>query len=121
MKLPARGCSVRPGSVASDPRLSLRSRAYSGRAVFRLSRLMAKFLVSSGSARPAASQTAMRRKPVAEAALRGLQDVFALLPVAGAEFVGLQGVAHAQHFLRVAADAEEIGRASGRESVCTYV
>src|SRR3546814_5199839 len=81
------------------------------RAVFRLSRLMAKFLVSSGSARPAASQTAMRRKPVAEAALRGLQDVFALLPVAGAEFVGLQGVEHAQHFLRVAADAEEIGRA----------
>src|SRR3546814_5772737 len=71
---------------------------------------MAKFLVSSGSARPAASQTAMRRKPVAEAALRGLQDVFALLPVAGAEFVGLQGVEHAQHFLRVAADAEVVHR-----------
>src|SRR3546814_18751934 len=71
---------------------------------------MAKFLVSSGSARPAASQTAMRRKPVAEAALRGLQDAFALLPVAGAEFVGLQGVEHAQHFLRVAADAEVVHR-----------
>ena len=34
-----------------------------------------------------------------------LDDLFALLPVAGAEFVGLQRVQHPQHFGRIAADA----------------
>ena len=35
-----------------------------------------------------------------------LQGVFALLPVAGAQLVGLQRVEHAQHFLRAAADVQ---------------
>ncbi len=34
---------------------------------------------------------------------------FALLPVAGAEFVGLQGVEHTEDFFRVAADAQGVG------------
>jgi len=34
-----------------------------------------------------------------------LNDVFALVPIAGAEFVGLQSIENAQHFLRIAADA----------------
>ena len=37
-----------------------------------------------------------------------LQGVFALLPVAGAQLVGLQRVEHAQHFLRVAADVRSV-------------
>ena len=37
MNVPARCWSVSPGSVASDPRLSFRSLAYSGRAVLRVS------------------------------------------------------------------------------------
>src|SRR5215470_10665668 len=40
--------------------------------------------------------------------LSGLQDLIALLPVAGAELVGLQSVEHAQDLLRVAADAEVV-------------
>src|SRR5580698_32401 len=38
--------------------------------------------------------------------LGSLQSVLALLPVAGAELVGLQRVQHADHFLRVTADVE---------------
>src|ERR1700744_480608 len=43
----------------------------------------------------------------------GLDDLFALLPVAGAEFVRLQSIQHAQHFLRIAPDAHvgDIGEA----------
>jgi hypothetical protein len=37
MKVPARCCSVRPGSLARLDRLSFRSLAYSGRAFFRAS------------------------------------------------------------------------------------
>src|SRR4051812_19348569 len=39
-----------------------------------------------------------------------VQHVLALLPVAGAELVGLQGVEDAQHFLRVAADVQAVHR-----------
>src|SRR5882757_6417284 len=85
MKLPAFCCGLRSCSDARLDRLSLRSRAYSGSRSFRTSMDMA---VSSG----------------------GLQDVVALLPVAGAELVGLQCVEHAQHFLRVAADREVVHR-----------
>src|SRR3981189_3757817 len=35
-----------------------------------------------------------------------LERVFALLPVAGAQLIGLQGVQHAQHFLGAAAYVE---------------
>jgi hypothetical protein len=38
------------------------------------------------------------------------QNLLALLPVAGAELIGLQGVEHAQDFLRVAADREVVHR-----------
>ena len=38
--------------------------------------------------------------------VRQLERVFALLPVAGAELVGLQRVEHAQDFLRAAADRQ---------------
>src|SRR5262245_54169106 len=79
-KLPALCCGLRRCSDATLDRLSLRSRAYSGSRSFRTSIDM-----MMGS-------------------LGGLQDLVALLPVAGAELVGLQGVEHAQHFLRVAAD-----------------
>ena len=34
------------------------------------------------------------------------ESLFALLPVAGAELVGLQRIEHTQHFLRVAADRQ---------------
>src|SRR5262245_349289 len=85
MKLPAFCCGLRSCSEARLERLSLRSRAYSGSRSFRRS------IDMTGS-------------------LGGLQDVFALLPVAGAELVGLQGVEHAQHFLRVAADREVVHR-----------
>src|SRR5882757_1261769 len=85
MKLPAFCCGLRSCSDARLDRLSLRSRAYSGSRSFRTSMDMA---VSSG----------------------GFEDVVALLPVAGAELVGLQGVEHAQHFLRIAADREVVHR-----------
>src|SRR5690606_4954185 len=39
-----------------------------------------------------------------------LEYFLAILPVAGAELVGLQGVEHAQDFLRIAADAEVVHR-----------
>src|SRR3954453_13130296 len=85
MKLPAFCCGLRSCSDARLDRLSLRSRAYSGSRSFRTSIDM---IASS----------------------RGLQDVFALLPVAGAKLVGLQRIEHAQHFLRVAADREVVHR-----------
>src|SRR5882757_8901212 len=85
MKLPAFCCGLRSCSDARLDRLSLRSRAYSGSRSFRTSMDMA---VSSG----------------------GFQDLVALLPVAGAELVGLQGVEHAQHFLRIAADRQVVDR-----------
>src|SRR5260221_6670204 len=81
MKLPAFCCGLRSCSDARLERLSLRSRAYSGSRSFRTSMDM-------------------------DASLGGLQDVVALLPVAGAELVGLQRIEHAQHFLRIAADRE---------------
>src|SRR4029434_11063071 len=81
MKLPAFCCGLRSCSDARLDRLSLRSRAYSGSWSFRTSIDMI-------------------------ASLRGLQDVVALLPVAGAELVGLQGVEDAQHFLWVADNRE---------------
>src|SRR5688500_10962099 len=85
MKLPAFCCGLRSCSDARLDRLSLRSRAYSGSRSFRTSIDMV------GS-------------------LRGLQDLFALLPVAGAKLVGLQRVEHAQHFLRIAADRQVVHR-----------
>src|SRR5512139_2761658 len=85
MKLPAFCCGLRSCSDARLERLSLRSRAYSGSRSFRTSIDM-------------------------DSSLRGLEDVVALLPVAGAEFVGLQRVEHAQHFLRIAADREVVDR-----------
>src|SRR3982074_1347919 len=85
MKLPAFCCGLRSCSDARPGRLSLRARAFSGSRSFRTSMDMA---VSSG----------------------GLQDVVALLPVAGAELVGLQRIEHAQDFLRVAADREVVHR-----------
>src|SRR4029450_9779968 len=89
MKLPAFCCGLRSSSDARLDRLSLRSRAYSGSWSFRTSIDMA-------------------------ASLRGLQDVVALLPVAGAEFVGLQRIQHAQHFLRIAGD-REVGHPPARD------
>src|SRR4051812_9026749 len=47
MNVPARCCSVRLASVASDDKLSFRSLAYSGRAFFRASMLMANLLEKS--------------------------------------------------------------------------
>src|SRR5882724_8733104 len=84
-KLPAFCCWLRSCSDARLDRLSLRSRAYSGSRSLRTS-------MDMGSS------------------LGGLQDVVALLPVAGAELVGLQAVEHAQHFLRVAADRQVVDR-----------
>src|ERR1044072_4831759 len=81
MKLPAVCCGLRSCSDARLDRLSLRSRAYSGSRSFRTSIDMV-------------------------ASLCGLQDLVALLPVAGAQLVGLQRIQHAQHFLRIAADRE---------------
>src|SRR5258708_8149975 len=85
MKLPAFCCGLRSCSDARLERLSLRSRAYSGSRSFRTSMDM-------------------------DASSGGLQDVVALLPVAGAELVGLQRIEHAQHFLRIAADREVVHR-----------
>src|ERR1700754_985303 len=85
MKLPAFCCGLNSCSDARLDRLSLRARAYPARRSCRTSIDMA-------------------------CSLRGLQDVVALLPVAGAEFVGLQRVEHAQHFLRVAADRQVVHR-----------
>src|SRR6266851_4613660 len=85
MKLPALCCGLRSCSDARLDRLSLRSRACSGSRSFRTSIDM-------------------------DASSGGLQDVVALLPVAGAELVGLQCVEHAQHFLRIAADREVVHR-----------
>src|SRR5216684_5384321 len=91
-KLPAFCCGLRSCSDARLDRLSLRSRAYSGSRSFRTSMDMAS-------------------------SLRGLQDVVALLPVAGAELVGLQRIEHAQHFLRVAADREVVHRHEADDAI----
>src|SRR6266481_1010335 len=91
-KLPAFCCGLRICSYARLDRLSFRSRAYSGSRSFRASMDMAS-------------------------SLRGLQDVVALLPVAGAELVGLQRIEHAQHFLRVAADREVVHRHEADDAV----
>src|SRR6185437_589780 len=48
--------------------------------------------------------------PPLSAGSGSLEGVLALLPVAGTELVGLQRVEHAQHFLRIAADAEIVRR-----------
>src|SRR4029453_4547355 len=85
MKLPAFCCGLRSCSDARLDRLSLRSRAYSGSRSFRTSIDMI-------------------------ASLGGLQDVIALLPVAGAKLVCLQGIEHAQYFLRIAADRQVVDR-----------
>src|SRR5215212_4254255 len=92
MKLPAFRCGLRSCSDARLDRLSLRSRAYSGSRSFRMSIDMV-------------------------ASLRGLQDLFALLPVAGAKLVGLQRIKHAQHFLRIAADREIVHRHEADDAV----
>src|SRR5262245_60588839 len=84
-KLPAFCCGVSSCSAARLERLSLRSRAKSGRRSFRVSMDMV-------------------------CSLRRLQHFLALLPVAGAELVGLQRIEHAQHFLWIAADREVVHR-----------
>src|SRR5579864_4445753 len=66
-----------PAVVRTLPKFSCRSRAYAGR----LSRSVSRVLISGR-----------------------LQGLFALLPVAGTELVGLQRIENAQHFGRVAAD-----------------
>src|ERR1700754_1932430 len=92
MKLPAFCCGLRSASDARLERLSLRSRAYSGSRSFRTSIDMV-------------------------ASLSGLQDLVALLPVAGAKLVGLQRIEHAQHFLRVAADREVVHRHEADDAI----
>src|SRR5260370_16496368 len=77
MKLPAFCCGLRSCSDARLDRLSLRSRAYSGSRSFRTSMDMA---VSSG----------------------GLQDVVALLPVAGPHLAGLHAAQPSHPFLHAA-------------------
>src|SRR5215831_10533047 len=68
-----------PAGVSTVPRFSCRSRAYPGRA----SRMLSSVFISGR-----------------------LQGVFTLLPVAGAQLVGLQRIEHPQHFLGAAADIE---------------
>src|SRR5579859_2485693 len=68
-----------PPVVSTAPRFSCRSRAYAGR----LSRIVSRLLMSGR-----------------------LKGLFALLPVAGTQFVGLQRIENAQHFCRIAADGE---------------
>src|SRR5580700_4845234 len=88
MKVPARCCSLRPVSCASDDRFSFRSLAYSGKAFLRASMLMGTSFkeFSNGALIP----EGMRDPPngLRRGSGRGLDDLFALLPVAGAEFVG---------------------------------
>src|SRR6516162_9987420 len=74
--------SLRPGApagVSTLPRLSCKSRAKPGSA----SRMLSRVCISGR-----------------------LQGLFALLPVAGAKLIGLQGIEHPQHFLGAAPDAE---------------
>src|ERR1700744_1977560 len=73
-----------------DPRLSLRSLAYSGSASFKLSTLMSL-----------SNQTGLCGS---REQLAGVQGRVALAPVAGAQLVGLQCVQDAQHLVDVAAD-----------------
>src|SRR5262252_1570005 len=74
--------SLRPGApagVSTLPRLSCKSRAKPGSA----SRMLSRVFISGR-----------------------LQGLFALLPIAGAELIGLQRIEHPQHFLGTAPDAE---------------
>src|ERR1700739_2989607 len=74
--------SLKPGApagVSTAPRFSCRSRAYAGSD----SRMASRVFMSGR-----------------------LQGLFALLPVAGAELVGLQRIEHPQHFRGAAADGE---------------
>src|SRR6056297_41304 len=82
--VPSACASVRPGEPVPPRtvvRFSLISRAYSGKRALTCSR----FIMAS---------------------LSGLQGVFTLLPVAGAELVGLQGVQYPQHLVGAAADVQ---------------
>src|SRR5688500_10990632 len=78
-------CSLSSCCCRTLARLSFRSRAWSGRPARSSSSVI---VIGSG----------------------GLQRVLALLPVAGAELVGLQRVEHAQDLLRVAADVQAVDR-----------
>src|SRR6516225_8980225 len=74
--------SLRPGAragVSTLPRLSCKSRAKPGSA----SRMLSRVFISGR-----------------------LKGLFALLPVAGTELIGLQGIEHPQYFLGAAADVE---------------
>src|SRR5215831_3019473 len=74
--------SLRPGApagVSTLPRLSCKSRAKPGSA----SRMLSRVFISGR-----------------------LQGLFALLPIAGTELIGLQGIEHSQHFLGTAPDVE---------------
>src|SRR5690348_2895679 len=74
-------------------------------------------MVSMVMVSPYARKTGARVLPSSRVQLRRLQRVFALLPVARAELVGLQRVEHAQHFLRVAADAQIVDRGKANHAL----
>src|SRR5512132_2582305 len=99
--VPARCCSVSAGSAARLDKLSLRSFAYSGKAFFSFSR----DIVALPSDESGAGSL-----PAPGPRSCGFQNVFALLPVAGAQLVRLQSIEDTQHFLRVTADIEIIHR-----------
>src|ERR1700679_672554 len=92
MNVPARCCSLSDGSIASDERLSFRSFAYSGRRFFRTSRDIGSSLKEVPDGRGRGTRTARDCREGLSAGLRSLQDRFAFLPIAGAEFVRLQSI-----------------------------
>src|SRR5512132_875446 len=99
--VPARCCSVSAGSAARLDKLSLRSFAYSGKAFFSFSRDIAAL---------PSDESGAGSLPAPGPRSCGLENVFALLPVAGAQLVHLQSVQDTQHFLRVSADIEVVHR-----------
>src|SRR5690606_19880573 len=86
-RVPHSCCSLSTVVRASEERLSFRSLAYSGSEFFRVSMLTALPRLSDA-----------RRQQFA-----GVDGGIALLPVAGAQFVGLQRVQHPQHLVDITA------------------
>src|SRR5262245_39618256 len=95
---PAFCCSLSTVSLARLDRFSFRSLAYSGSWALRDSRdigVLLGWVRASPSPQPS---PAFAGEGAGESGwLGGLQDLVALLPVAGAELVGLQRIEHAQH------------------------
>src|SRR5512134_1345946 len=109
--VPARLVSSSTVSPARVPRLSFRSFAYSGSRSRSVWIDIVGFLGCSGSEREGA------HAPSAALGSGRLQELVALVPVAGAELVRLEGVQRAQHLLDIAADAQVVHRREPDDAV----